>query len=34
MISEITSKNPDIFLERELEIRKKINYHHFKDLFL
>ena len=23
MISEITSKNPDIFLERELEIRKK-----------
>ena len=34
MISEITSKNPDIFLERELEIRKKINYLHFKGLFL
>ena len=23
MISEITNENPDIFLERELEIRKK-----------
>ena len=23
MISEITNKNPDIFLDRELEIRKK-----------
>lgn len=32
MIDDITNKNPDIFLERELEIRKKINFLHFKDL--
>ncbi len=37
MISEITNKNPDIFLERELEIRKKNNlppYQRFISLIL
>ena len=34
MISDITNKNPNIFLEKEIEIRKKIIFLHFKDLSL
>ena len=34
MINDITNKNPNIFLEKEVEIRKKKVYLHFKDLSL
>ena len=33
MIFDITNKNPDIFLTKELELRKKIIYLHIKDLY-
>ena len=34
MITDITNKDPDIFLDKELEIRRKIIFHHFRDLLL
>ena len=33
MINEITNSNPDIFLDKELEIRKKNKLPPMKDLF-
>ena len=33
MISDLTNSNPDIFLDRELDIRKKITFHLSKGLF-
>ena len=34
MISDITNKNPEIFLDKEIEIRKKITSHLLRDLSL
>ena len=34
MITDITNKDPDIFLDKELEIRRKIIFLRFKDLLL